>query len=125
MGREAARLSGIATRRHLASAFIAAGLMAGLAGTLQTARFGSAPSSVGPDFLLPAYAAAFLGATSIRRGMFNVWGTVVGVILLAVGINGLSLAGAPPWVPPVFNGSALIVAVSAAVIVARRREQLT
>ena len=124
MGREASRLSGISTRRHLAIAFIAAGFIAGICGVLQTARFGSAPSSVGPDFLLPAYAAAFLGATTIRRGMFNVWGTVVGVILLAVGINGLSLAGAPPWVPPVFNGTALIIAVSAAVLVARRRESL-
>jgi ribose transport system permease protein len=124
MGREASRLSGIATRRHLSTAFIAAAFIAGICGVLQTARFGSAPSSVGPDFLLPAYAAAFLGATTIRRGMFNVWGTVVGVMLLAVGINGLSLAGAPPWVPPVFNGTALIVAVTAAVLVARRRESL-
>jgi ribose transport system permease protein len=123
MAREAARLSGISTTKRLALAFVIAGTLSGLCGVLQTARFGSAPATVGPEFLLPAYAAAFLGATAVRRGMFNVWGTVVGVFVLAVGINGLTLAGAPIWVPSVFNGGALIVAVSAAVIVARRRER--
>ena len=60
--------------------------------------------------------------TSARSlaGRFNVWGTVVGVLVLAVGITGLNLAGAAFWVPPVFNGVALILAVSVAVIVARR-----
>jgi ribose transport system permease protein len=123
LAREAARLSGISTTKRLALAFVFAGTLSGLCGVLQTARLGSASSTVGPEFLLPAYAAAFLGATTIRRGMFNVWGTVVGVLVLAVGINGLTLAGAPIWVPSVFNGAALIVAVSAAVIVARRRER--
>lgn len=123
MAREAARLSGISTTKRLALAFILAGTLSGLCGVLQTAHLGSAAATVGPEFLLPAYAAAFLGATTIRRGMFNVWGTVVGVLVLAVGINGLTLAGAPIWVPSVFNGTALIVAVSAAVIVARRRER--
>jgi ribose transport system permease protein len=122
MGREPARLTGVRTKRYLASAFIAAGALAALAGALQTARSGSAPPSVGPDFLLPAYAAAFLGATTIRPGMFNVWGTIVGVLTLAVGINGLQLAGVAFWVPPVFNGAALIIAVSVAVVVSRRRE---
>lgn len=123
MAREAARLSGIATTKRLAGAFIIAGTLSGLCGVLQTAHLGSAATTVGPEFLLPAYAAAFLGATTIRRGMFNVWGTVVGVLVLAVGINGLTLAGAPIWVPSVFNGAALIVAVSAAVLVARHRER--
>ncbi|MBS1862100.1 MAG: ABC transporter permease [Actinobacteria bacterium] len=123
MAREAARLSGISTTRRLSGAFVIAGTLSGLCGVLQTAHLGSAAATVGPEFLLPAYAAAFLGATTIRRGMFNVWGTVVGVLVLAVGINGLTLAGAPIWVPDVFNGVALIVAVSAAVLVARHRER--
>jgi ribose transport system permease protein len=120
LGRDAARLSGVRTNRYLVSAFIIAGLLAGASGVLQTALYGSAPPSIGPEFLLPAYAAAFLGAATIRRGMFNVWGTVVGLLILAVGINGLTLAGAPFWVPSVFNGLALIIAVSASVILSRR-----
>jgi ribose transport system permease protein len=124
LGREAARLTGVATNRYLASSFIAAGAVAAFAGVLQTSLVSSANPTVGPDFLLPAYAAAFLGATTIRRGMFNVWGTIVGVFVLAVGITGLQEAGAPFWVSNIFNGAALIIAVSTAAIVDRRRRRL-
>lgn len=121
MGRDAAELSGVRTRRYLAAAFIGAGLLAGTAGTLQASRAGNATPDLGPEFLLPAYAAAFLGATAIRAGYFNVWGTVVGVYLLAVGANGLIILGAQTWVTHVFNGVALLVAVSAATLVQRRK----
>jgi ribose transport system permease protein len=121
-GREAARLTGVRTSRWLFLSFVMAGLIAGLAGFMQTSRIGSASPTVGPEFLLPAYAAAFLGATTIHPGRFNVWGTVIGVLVLAVGISGLTLAGAPFWVPSVFNGGALVVAVSAATLMARRTQ---
>ncbi|WP_199435268.1 ABC transporter permease [Qaidamihabitans albus] len=120
LARDAARLTGVRTSRFVTIAFVGAGALAALAGVLQTGRTGSAPPDVGPSFLLPAYAAAFLGAATIRRGSFNVWGTVVGTFVLGVGLNGLSLLGAPFWVPPVFSGIALIAAVSFSVVVERR-----
>jgi ribose transport system permease protein len=123
LGRGAARLSGVRTDRYLAGAFILAGVIAGFAGILQTGRVGSASPTTGPEFLLPAYAAAFLGATTIQRGRFNVWGTVTGVFVLAVGVSGLGLLGAPFWVGNVFNGCALIIAVSFAVIVGNRGKE--
>ena len=118
-GREAARLIGVRTGRHVAGALFIAGLIAALAGVLEAARTGSAGPSAGAGYLLPAYAAAFLGATTIRRD-FNVWGTIVGVLVLSVGISGLTLLGAPTWVPDVFNGIALIVALAIGQIAHRR-----
>lgn len=123
LGRAPARLAGVPTNYYLAMAFILAGAIAGFAGVLQTGTVGSASPSTGPAFLLPAYAAAFLGATTIRRGRFNVWGTLVGVLVLAVGVSGLNLLGAPFWVAPVFNGLALLLAVSFAAILATRGRQ--
>lgn len=114
-GRETARLAGLNTARLTIAAFVVSGLMAGIAGVLETASLGSAHPNVGAQFLLPAFAALFLGATTIQPGRFNVLGTVVALFLLAVGIAGLQQLGAPLWVGPVFNGLALLVAVGLAV----------
>ena len=114
-GREAARLAGLDTGRLTIAAFVVAGLMAGIAGVVGTAALGAAHPDVGAQYLLPAFAACFLGATTITPGRFNVPGTVVALFLLAVGITGLQQLGAPLWVGPVFNGLALVVAVGLAV----------
>jgi ribose transport system permease protein len=64
--------------------------------------------------LLPAFAAAYLGATAFRVGQFNVAGTIMAVFTVAVGITGLQLMGMDFFVAPIFQGAALIVAVTAA-----------
>ena len=114
-GNEAAsRLAGVRTRVVIAGAFIAGSLIASLVGILLASRLGTGDPTSGPSFLLPAFSAVFLGATQFRSGRFNVWGTVVAVYVLAVGVKGLQLAGAPTWIPDMFNGLALIVAVGLA-----------
>ena len=113
LNKEAARLMGIRTRGLVVGAFASSGVLAGLAGVLLLGRVGSASSGVGTSFLLPALAAGFLGATTIRVGRFNVVGTIIAVILVAVGLNGLQLNGVPVWVEPVFNGAVLAIAVGA------------
>jgi ribose transport system permease protein len=101
--------------------FMLAGVLAALAGVIQAAQLASASPTGGPDALLPAFAGAFLGATTVRRGQFNAWGTFVGVYFLAIGISGLQQLGLPFWFTPVFNGAALLVAVSGTSLLARRR----
>lgn len=111
--KDAARLSGIPVHRLTIGAFAGAGALAGIAGVVQAGILGSGNPTVGPPFLLPAFAAVYLGATAISPGTFNVWGTIVAVITLQVGTTGLALLGAPFWLEPIFTGVALIGAVAA------------
>lgn len=117
----AARLVGLRVDRFILSSFVLSGALAGVAGVLLLARAGTANPQVGPGFTLAALSAAFLGATAIRPGTFNVLGTLLGVLFVAVSVNGLVLAGAADWVEPTFNGTALIIAVAVSTAIARRR----
>jgi ribose transport system permease protein len=105
------RLAGLGVSRLKIGTFVASGLLVGLGSILQLGQAGTASPTFGPDLLLPGYAAAFLGATCHRPGRFNVVGTIVALLLLAVGFNGLSLLGVPAWAEPVFNGVILLAAV--------------
>ena len=116
----AANLVGIPTRGYTLIAFVGAGAIASIAGVVLTARTAGATADNGTTMLFPALAAVFLGATAIRPGRFNVWGTVFGVALVAISVSGLTLAGAADWVEPVFNGSALAVAVGLSSYLRRR-----
>ena len=118
-GREAARLVGLRVDRLRFGAFIASGTISAAAGVLTAGQLGAADPSVGPGFLLPSYAAAFLGATTIRPGRFNAWGTVVALYLLVTGVTGLELLGSSSWVQEMFNGVALLIAVTFARFVAQ------
>jgi ribose transport system permease protein len=110
-GLDAARLSGVRTTRWIAVAAMVSATVAALAGVLGTARIGAGDPQFGPPYLLAAFAAAFLGSTQLKPGRFNVWGTVLAVYVLATGVQGLELAGAPTWLPSVFNGVVLLIAV--------------
>jgi ribose transport system permease protein len=110
----AAVLVGIRTRLVLTGAFVLAGLLAAAGGLLQLARSGGADPNVGTSFTLPALAAAFLSAASIRPGKYNVGGAMVAILFLAVLNNGLNLAGTPPYVGSYVNGGALILGVALA-----------
>lgn len=107
----AARLAGVATGRVIVLSLVSCGAIAALSGLLTSAQLAVGDPTVGPGYLLPAYAAAFLGSTQFHGGRYNVWGAVVAVFVLAVGVKGLQLAGAPVWIPDLFNGVALLIAV--------------
>jgi ribose transport system permease protein len=121
--RRAAELIGVPARRLVMGACVASGLIVGLAGVLLAARLQVAQSSVGPEFLLPAFVGALLGATTVRPGRVNAWGTIVAVLVLAVGIAGLQQLGNSFFAEPIFQGVALIVSVGLAGYAARRRKR--
>lgn len=111
---EAATLAGVRTSRVVLVAMVTCGVVAALGGVLQSSQLSTGDPTLGPGFLLPTIAAVFLGSTQFRGGRYNVWGTVVAAYVLATGVKGLQLAGAPIWIPDLFNGLALLVAVGLA-----------
>jgi len=120
LGAEVARLAGLPVARLRFGAFVVAGFMAAGCGILAVGLLGSADPSASAAYLLPAYAGAFLGTTVVKPGRFNAWGTVIAAALLVVGVTGLQLLGAAGWVEQVFNGAALVIAVTFARLVSRR-----
>jgi ribose transport system permease protein len=111
---KAARLTGIPTGRLVFGSLVVSALLSGFAGVVLIAQLGITDVTLGPAQLLPAFAAAFLGATQIKGGRVNVWGTVLAVYVLATGIKGFELAGASTWVNDMFYGVALAGAVAMA-----------
>jgi ribose transport system permease protein len=120
-GREVARLNGLPVERIRVGALVASGVIASAAGVLYAGVLGSADPYSGLNYLLPAFAAAFLGSTAITPGRFNPRGTMVAVYFLGTGITGLTMLGIPLWVTNVFNGAALILAVTISQLTRGRR----
>ena len=109
---EAARLTGIKTKRIQFGSLLVSAVVAGWAGVVLAAVLGTGSPTAGTPYLLPAFAAAFLGATQIKPGRFNARGTILGVVTLGAGITGLSLATAPTWAANMFTGIVLIAALA-------------
>ncbi len=119
----AARLTGIPRRLCVAMAMTFSGVLAAIAGILLAARqAGIAQANIGPDFLMPALAAAFLGSTTIKPGRVNALGTVLGVFITTIGISGLQqLLPGRFFLEPLFNGLTLIAAITIASMASRQR----
>jgi ribose transport system permease protein len=111
-GRSVSKLSGVRVGRVRVGALMGSAVLAALAGVLYAGTSGGADPSSGSTLLLPAFAAAFLGATSIMPGRFNPWGTAIAVYFLVTGITGLQLMGVQSYVQQLFYGGALLVAVA-------------
>lgn len=117
----AAALIGIRVNRYVAGAFVVSGFLSGVAGVILGSILESGTPSVGPEYLLPAFAGALLGATSIRPGRVNVIGTIFAILILGFAFSGVQQLGAPFFVQYFFNGGILIVAVGLSVYAEARR----
>ncbi len=118
---KAAALNGIPVRKFVIGSFVASGTLTAVAGVLLASKLRIGQASVGLEYLLPALVGAFLGSTTIKPGRVNVWGTLIGVAILAVGISGIQQFGGSFWVEPLFNGATLLIAIGIAGYAQRKR----
>jgi ribose transport system permease protein len=116
---EAARLSGIAVDRVKIFAFVTSGVCAALTGIMLSSLIGSGTLAAGDSYLLSAFAAVFLGSATLRDGEFHILGTVIGVIIINTGINGLSIFGVATSYQNIFTGSVLIIGVGLSTVARR------
>ncbi|HEY0918506.1 ABC transporter permease [Devosia sp.] len=108
---QAARLAGLPVRRDVVVTFAAAGGLSALAGLLLAARLGSVQHTMGEPLLLPAYAAVFIGTTASPTGAPTVAGTLLGVAITGVMVNGMTIVGVEPFIQRILTGVIIIVAV--------------
>lgn len=123
-GFDAARLAGTNTGQAVVVGLVISSVLGSVAGLMLASTVGSAAPNSGPPYLLPLFAAVYLGSTQVKPGRFNIWGTIVALFVLATGVKGLQLAGGQLWVADLFNGVALILAVGVAISAQDRRRSL-
>jgi ribose transport system permease protein len=111
---EAARLAGVRVVALRIGGFVLTGGLAAAAGLLLSAQSGTSSPDAASGLLLPAYAAAFLGASTLKPGEFHIVGTVIGVLLASVTVTGMTMIELPFWLDGVVQGSILLIAISLA-----------
>jgi ribose transport system permease protein len=109
---DAARLAGVPVDRLRFMSLLVSGGLSGATGIVLASILGSGSPTGGSPYLLPAFAAVFLGATQLKHGRFNAGGTIIAVLLLGTGTTGLALAAAPQWSQAMFVGVVLIAALA-------------
>lgn len=108
---KAAKLSGIHTENTKLMVYAISGGMAALAGWILLGRLGSAQPTIGVGYELDAIAAVALGGTSMSGGKGKIWGTLIGVLIIAVLNNGLNILGVSSYYQDVVKGIVILIAV--------------
>ena len=118
---EAARLSGLNTGQLLLSVYVISGFFAGLSGFLLSSRLNSAEQVAGVGYELTVIAGVVIGGTSLFGGEGGIFGTVVGILLIGVLSNGLTLLNVNPYYQQIVVGLIIVFAVFFDQIIKRRR----
>ncbi len=110
---EAAKLANVRVDKLRFGGLMTSATLAGFAGVMLASSLSSGSPSAGTSYLLPAFAASFVGATQFKRDRMNAWGTVVAVLMIGTGVVGLGLVNAPLWASQMFTGVVLLAALAA------------
>jgi ribose transport system permease protein len=107
----AAKYSGIKVNKVKIIAFATSGVLSGFAGILLASKLGSAHPTAGGGYLMSAYAAAFLGTTLFKEGEANVWGTLIGALIMGIMANGLTIMNTPYFLQDIITGIIIVTAL--------------
>ena len=107
----AARLSGIKVEWNRLVGYLLSGVCAAAAGILLASSTMSATSTQGAAYLLDAFGACFIGATTVRIGQFHILGTFVGVLIVIIAVNGLVILMVPGYLTDMIKGIILLLAI--------------
>lgn len=108
---QAAKLAGVNIARTKLAVYAISGVMAALSGLILLSRLGSAQPNLGEGYELDAIASVALGGTSMNGGRGRIWGTFVGVLIIAVLNNGLNILGVSSYYQDVVKGIVILIAV--------------
>jgi len=108
-----AKLSGVKVKKVKILLYTSMGFITGIAAVLIVALTGVGMSYHGAKLPLPTLSAVLLGGISLMGGSGSVWGTMIGVLIVTVIFNGLSVLNVPSYFIQLFQGLALIVIVAA------------
>jgi len=109
--RETVRLAGISVTKGIITAYVISGICSGLGGILLASRLGNVQPSLGGSFELDAIAACVIGGANLAGGKGTIQGTVMGVLILAVMNNLLSLRNVDAYWQWILKGVIIIAVV--------------
>ena len=116
---EAAKLSGIRVDNVKSMAFMITGAAAALTGILLASLIGSGTARAADGYLMASFAAVFLGSATLKDGEFHILGTLIGVLIIQIGFNGMAIFGVPVFYQDIFRGAILILAVGLSTVARR------
>ncbi|NLK29263.1 MAG: ribose ABC transporter permease [Clostridiales bacterium] len=108
---KAAKLAGVNISRTKILVYVISGIMSALAGLILLSRLNSAQPTLGTGYELDAIAAVALGGTSMNGGRGKIYGTLIGVLIIAVLNNGLNILGVSSYYQDVIKGLVILIAV--------------
>ena len=117
---QAAKLAGIKVGRNTSAAFLVSGALAGLAGVLFAARFGTVDAAAGTGYELNVVAAAVVGGVAVFGGSGSVWGAGLGALLLTVIGSALAVLDINQFWQQAIVGALIVLAIGADRLVAVR-----